>query len=150
MKKIILLLSFVGLLTCGYSQVDVKSEVIETVVSPGDDIPDSNAIFVVVEENPEFPGGDEARIKFIQENLKYPKSALENEIKGTVYVSFVVEKDGSITNIRLLRGFHPDCDAEAIRIIKLFPKWIPGKQKGKVVRVQFNMPVKFMLSEDSF
>ncbi len=101
--------------------------------------------FVVVEEAPAFPGGDEARIKYFMENVKYPKEARDKGIQGTVYVNFVVEKDGSVTGVNLLRGIGGGCDEEAVRVVKDMPKWIPGKQRGEVVRVQFNIPVKFVL-----
>jgi len=102
-------------------------------------------IFTVVEESPSFPGGDVARIKFLQENINYPQMARESGIQGTVYVTFVVEKNGSVTDVRILRGIGGGCDEEAIRVIKAMPKWNPGKQRGKPVRVQFNMPIKFTL-----
>ena len=102
-------------------------------------------IFVAVETLPEFPGGSEELIKFIQEKLVYPKEAEEKRIEGRVIVSFVVEKDGRATNITILRGVAPMLDKEAIRIIALMPRWIPGKQNGKVVRVRYEMPIKFKL-----
>jgi len=103
-------------------------------------------IFMVVEDSPSFPGGDEARIRFLQENIKYPQMARESSIQGTVYVTFVVERDGSVTDVRVLRGIGGGCDEEAIRVIKAMPRWVPGKQRGKPVRVQFNMPIKFTLA----
>ncbi|MCB9015991.1 MAG: energy transducer TonB [Lentimicrobiaceae bacterium] len=103
-------------------------------------------IFTVVEESPSFPGGDEARIRFLQENIKYPQIARESSIQGTVYVTFVVEKNGNVTDVRILRGIGGGCDEEAVRVIKAMPKWNPGKQRGKPVRVQFNMPIKFTLA----
>ena len=103
-------------------------------------------IFTVVEESPGFPGGDEARIKFLQENIKYPTMARESGIQGTVYVTFVVERGGNVTDVKILRGIGGGCDEEAIRVIKAMPKWNAGKQRGKPVRVQFNMPIKFTLA----
>lgn len=103
-------------------------------------------IFTVVEDQPSFPGGDEARIRFLQENIKYPQMARESGIQGTVYVTFVVEKNGAVTDVRVLRGIGGGCDEEAVRVIKAMPKWQPGKQRGKPVRVQFNMPIKFTLA----
>ncbi len=102
-------------------------------------------IFMVVENNPEFPGGDRARIKFLSKNISYPTMAKESGIQGTVYVTFVVEKDGSITDIRIARGIGGGCDEEALRVMKKMPNWKPGKQRGKPVRVQFSMPIKFTL-----
>ncbi|KAF0199529.1 MAG: periplasmic protein TonB [Bacteroidetes bacterium] len=103
-------------------------------------------IFTVVEESPSFQGGDEARIRFLQENIKYPQIARESSIQGTVYVTFVVERNGNVTDVRVLRGIGGGCDEEAIRVIKAMPNWSPGKQRGKPVRVQFNMPIKFTLA----
>lgn len=103
-------------------------------------------IFTVVEENPMFPGGDEARMNFLRENIKYPQMARESGIQGTVYVTFVVEPSGNITNIKILRGIGGGCDEEALRVVRQMPKWKPGKQRGKSVRVQFNMPIRFVLS----
>lgn len=103
-------------------------------------------IFMVVEESPQFPGGDEMRLKFLSENLKYPQAAREASVEGTVYISFVIETDGTITNTRIVRGIGQGCDEEALRVIQLMPKWQPGKQRGKPVRVQFNMPVRFSLA----
>jgi periplasmic protein TonB len=102
-------------------------------------------IFTVVEEQPNYPGGDEARIKWLQENIKYPEEAKELGIQGKVFVTFVVEVDGSISDVRVLRGIGGGCDEEAIRVVKSMPKWIPGKQRGVPVRVQFNLPIKFTL-----
>lgn len=106
-------------------------------------------IFTIVENQPQFPGGDEARIKFMNQNVRYPKAALEQGIQGTVYVTFVVEKDGNISNIRVIRGVHESLDNEALRVVAMMPKWNPGTQKGKPVRVQYNVPLKFSLAKDS-
>jgi protein TonB len=103
-------------------------------------------IFTVVEEMPSFPGGDESRIKFLQENIKYPQMAKESGIQGTVYVTFVVEGSGKVADVKVLRGIGGGCDEEAVRVVKMMPHWNPGKQSGKSVRVQFNMPIKFTLS----
>ncbi len=102
-------------------------------------------VFVVVESMPQFPGGEEARLRYLSENLQYPLMAREAGIEGAVYVSFVVEKDGQITNIKLLRGIGGGCDEEAIRVVSSMPRWIPGKQRNVPVRVQFNMPIRFIL-----
>jgi len=104
-------------------------------------------IFVIVESPPEFPGGDDARLNFLRNNVKYPQMAREAGIQGTVYVSFTVEKDGSITQVKIARGIGGGCDEEAVRIVRLMPKWKPGTQKGKKVRVSFNMPIKFTLQD---
>ena len=104
-------------------------------------------IFKAVQTPPSFSGGEAARRRFLGENIKYPQMAKEIGIQGTVYVTFVVEPDGSITNIKITRGIGGGCDEEALRVTKLMPRWIPGKQRGKPVRVQFNMPIKFTLPQ---
>lgn len=102
-------------------------------------------IFLVVEEDAEFPGGLESLSKYLAENIRYPQLAKENNITGRVYVSFVVEKDGSIGTVKILRDIGGGCGAEAVRVVKSMPKWKPGKQRGKAVRSQFNLPVSFNL-----
>jgi len=107
---------------------------------------DGSDVYVIVDEFPKYPGGDEARIKFLQENVKYPKVAVYNGIKGIVYITFIVEKDGTMSNIKLLQGIGGGCDEEALRVAKLMPKWVPGKRKGQPVRVYLNMPIRFFAS----
>lgn len=102
-------------------------------------------IYTFVEEYPQFPGGDAERINYLRDNLKYPSLAKETGIQGAVYVTFVVEKDGSISNISIIRGIGGGCDEEALRVVSAMPKWNPGRQNGKEVRVQFNMPITFKL-----
>lgn len=104
-------------------------------------------IFVVVEEPPVFPGGDDARVKFIAENIKYPEEARKTGIQGTVFITFIVEADGRVTNVKILKGIGGGCDEEALRVVQSMPDWSPGKQSGKNVRVQFNMPIKFALGK---
>ncbi|MDR1517816.1 MAG: TonB family protein [Dysgonamonadaceae bacterium] len=103
-------------------------------------------IFTIVENQPEFPGGDAARIKFLNDNIKYPVVAQENGIQGRVICNFVVERDGSITDAQVIKGVDPSLDKEALRVIKSMPKWIPGKQRGQPVRVRFTLPVSFRLA----
>jgi protein TonB len=116
---------------------EVKTQVIEQAAPA--------QIFTVVEEQPTYPGGDEARIKYLQDNMKYPEEAKELGVQGKVYVTFVVEVDGSISDVKVLRGIGSGCDDEAIRVVKSMPKWVPGKQRGVPVRVQFNLPINFKL-----
>ncbi len=107
---------------------------------------EEDVIFTVVEDQPEFPGGEEARQRFLSENLRYPQMAREAGIQGTVFVTFVVETDGSVTDVRILRGIGGGCDEEAIRVVGMMPRWEPGRQRGQPVRVQFNMPIRFRLN----
>lgn len=102
-------------------------------------------IFQVVEEQPEFPGGAAAMYKYLQENIQYPDAARNANLTGKVYVSFVVEKDGSISNAVVKRDIGGGCGAEAVRVVKSMPKWKPGKQRGKAVRSAFTLPVNFNL-----
>ena len=120
----------------------------EAVTEEGE-VDDDEALFgVIAETEPEYPGGLEAMIKFVQDNLKYPQLALENSIQGKVYLTFVVEEDGSVSNVRVLRDIGGGCGAEAKRVVEMMPKWKPGKQRDKVVRTQYNLPVNFVLPED--
>jgi len=107
---------------------------------------EEEVIFVVVESMPEFPGGQQALFKYLSENVKYPVIAQENGIQGRVICQFVVNKDGSIVDVEVVRsGGDPSLDKEAVRVIKSMPKWKPGKQRGKAVRVKYTVPVNFKL-----
>lgn len=106
-------------------------------------------VFMVVEQMPEFPGGMSACLKFLADHVAYPKEAAEKKIQGRVIVQFVVMKDGSIANARVLRAVDPLLDAEALRVIGLMPKWKPGTQRGQAVNVKFTMPITFRLDKDS-
>ncbi len=103
-------------------------------------------IFTIVEDDPEFPGGQGALMQYLQQNLRYPTMAREAGIQGTVFVTFVVERDGSITDVQILRGIGGGLDDEAIRVVENMPRWEPGKQRGQAVRVQFNLPIRFVLN----
>ena len=105
-------------------------------------------IFTVVETQPQFPGGEDSLYSFIYSNLRYPQEAIDNGIEGNVYITFVIEKDGSITNIKILRDIGYGCGAEVVRVLKMMPKWIPGSQRGKPVKEQFNIPIKFELKDE--
>lgn len=114
---------------------------------PPIDEPDdfSDEPFVVVEDMPEFPGGYAALLKYLSDNIVYPKQAKEAGISGIVYVTFVIEPDGSVSSVASLRGVPGGCTEEAERVVKSMPDWNPGKQRGKSVRVRMNLPVKFLL-----
>jgi protein TonB len=105
-------------------------------------------IYTVVEESPSFPGGEKARIKYLTENLKYPSEAIDSNLQGTVYLSFVVEMDGSISQVKVVRGVGGGCNQEAERVVKAMPNWEPGKSNGFSVRCQYMMPIKFVLMGD--
>ena len=102
-------------------------------------------VFDVVEQMPSFPGGDAELMKFLNSHIKYPAVAEENGIQGRVVATFVVERDGSITDVKVIKSVDPSLDKEAIRVLKSMPKWIPGKQNGSAVRVKYTVPVTFRL-----
>lgn len=108
-----------------------------------------NTIFQIVEEMPEFPGGEPKLMEYISDNIQYPQKARETGIQGRVFVGFVVEPDGSISNVKILRGIGGGCDEEAIRVIESLPKWEPGKQRGKAVRVAYQLPILFRLTDNT-
>ena len=128
---------------------DAKEEVVAPVSPEAKEAPaDSTAkdeVFMVAEQMPEFPGGMKELLKFLQDNLKYPENAMKNNVQGRVIVQFVVEKDGTLTEFKVARSVDPDLDAEALRVLQTMPKWKPGMQRGKIVRVKFTVPVSFKL-----
>ena len=123
----------------------VTGPVIAGPPAPVQEESDEGEIFEVVEQNPQFPGGDAALMAWLQKNLKYPSVAQENGIQGRVMVSFVVNKDGSIVDPKIIRGVDPSLDKEALRVVSNMPKWTPGRQRGKTVRVKYSLPVTFRL-----
>lgn len=132
-------------LQSGPLPVLAEADTSENFVSPPPEKEEDETVFKMVEDSPVFTGGQQALMNFLQENLTYPPTAREEKIQGTVFVTFVVEKDGSITDVKVLRGVHPDIDAEAMRVVKAMPDWTPGYQEGEPVRVQFNLPIRFVL-----
>ena len=106
-------------------------------------------IFLVVENEPEFPGGEDSLYAYIARNIKYPEAAKKEKIEGRVFVTFVIEKDGQVSSAKILRDIGGGCGEEAIRVVKSMPKWKPGTQRGKPVRFQFNLPVSFLLGKDA-
>ena len=106
---------------------------------------ESRKVFTVVEQMPSFPGGDAALMSYLANNIHYPTVAAENGVQGRVVVGFVVERDGSITDVRILRGVDPSLDREAMRVVKSMPRWTPGKQNGSAVRVEYQVPIAFRL-----
>jgi periplasmic protein TonB len=146
-------------------QEDLSKTNVSTQTQEGEtdfiDLPDPNAgklvveeeappqIFQVVEQMPQFPGGDDALLKYLSKNIKYPEIARDANTQGTIFVSFVVDENGRIGSAQVLRGLNgpgaKDCANEALRVVNSMPAWAAGKQNGKAVRVQFNLPVKFTL-----
>lgn len=124
-----------------------QNEVMEEYVAPEveeEEVVEAE-VFTIVEEMPSYPGGDMKMYEYLGKNIKYPQIARESGIQGRVFVNFVVEPDGSVSNVKVLRGIGGGCDEEAIRVVKSMPKWKPGKQRGKAVRVSYTLPVVFKL-----
>ena len=105
----------------------------------------NNMVFDVVEVMPQFPGGQIAMLQYLMKNIKYPEQAMKEGIQGRVAVRFIVEKDGSISDVKPILSVHPLLNKEAVRVVESMPKWTPGKHNGKPVRVRFNLPVMFKL-----
>jgi periplasmic protein TonB len=120
-------------------------EVVNTDLDAGKGVVEapSNEVFMFVEQMPEFPGGEEALQRYLQKNINYPTFALENDITGRVYMEFVVDNNGEIYDVTIKKDIGGGCGKEAERVVKNMPKWTPGKQNGKPVKVRFNLPVVF-------
>ena len=118
---------------------EVEAEVVE------EEVPAEQEVFLIVEQMPVFPGGDAELRKYLAQSVKYPVIAQENGIQGRVFVKFVIAADGSVTNVEVARPFDPNLDKEAVRVVKSMPKWTPGKQRGKAVRVSYTVPINFVL-----
>ena len=130
----------------GASSVEHPKKVVAVVDIPkAKEEPQEEVVFQVVEEMPQFPGGLSEAMKFLAKNIKYPVEAQQAKIEGRVIVRFVVGRDGSVSNVEVVRGVSPELDAEAVRVVSLMPKWIPGKQRGKAVAVKYTMPIMFRL-----
>ena len=117
----------------------------EVIAQPEPPKEEETKVFDVVEEMPQFPGGPSALMQYLSSNIKYPVVAEENGVQGRVVCTFVVERDGSITDVRVIKSVDPSLDKEAVRVVKSMPKWIPGKQNGSAVRVKYTVPVTFRL-----
>ena len=140
MKKVVLFLALcAGFISLQAQTDNTKSNNNYPEVTVEDEI------FVVVEKMPEFPGGNEAMAQYITDNIKYPQKAKRKKISGKVFVSFIVEKDGSVSNVEVIRGIGGGCDEEAIRVVSNMPKWEPGTQRGKPVRVKYILPLNFKI-----
>jgi protein TonB len=128
------------------TQTSLPVDVPPPPVNPGPITPPpAEEIFDVVEEEPAFPGGEEKMQDFIKKNVKYPDMSVQMGDQGKVYVRFVVEKDGSITNVSVARGVTPELDKEAMRVVKMMPNWSPGKQRARPVRTNVVIPIVFKL-----
>lgn len=117
----------------------------EAEVTSSEITEEAQEAFIVVEQMPEFPGGTDELQKYLSNNIRYPVAALENGVQGRVICEFVVNSDGKVTNVRIVRGVDPTLDAEALRVINAMPLWKPGKQRGKAVKVRYTLPVNFKM-----
>ncbi len=126
------------------TEIDEDTEV-EFEVALEEEETDDAPVFFIVEEMPQFPGGDTELRKFIAQSVKYPVIAQENGIQGRVYVQFVVSTTGAVEQVKVARGVDPNLDKEAIRVVQSMPKWKPGKQRGKAVKVSYTVPINFVL-----
>lgn len=143
MKKMILTFSIV--FACLQLQAQEKIENSSQEIVKEDTVKKEDVVFAFVEVMPEYPGGEDALIRFLQKNLRYPAEAASKNIQGSVMVEFIVEKDGSISNSRIMKGIGGGCNEESLRVIKLMPKWKPAKQAGEFVRVYYAVPITFRL-----
>lgn len=137
-------------------ELDEELEIMDTEMSQDDIVDfskmvfeeetrDEGEIFMIVEEMPEFPGGTEALQKYLAQSVDYPVVAQENGIQGRVYIQFVINQNGEVTNATILRGVDPSLDREALRVVEAMPKWKPGKQRNSPVRVSYIVPINFLL-----
>lgn len=124
---------------------EAEGEVLKAKEVIAQEVEEGEKVFDVVEQMPTFPGGNEALFAFLSKNIHYPAVAEENGVQGRVIVTFVVERDGSITDVKVIKSVDPSLDKEAMRLVKSMPNWIPGKQNGQAVRVKFTLPVTFQL-----
>lgn len=141
MKKMILTFSIV--FACFQLQAQEKKENSSQEIVKEDSVKKGDPVFAFVEVMPEFPGGDEGLISYLQKNIRYPKKAIKKEVEGTVNVEFIVNENGSISKAKVVKRIGSGCDEEALRVIKAMPKWAPGTQDGKKVRVYYTIPITF-------
>ncbi len=127
------------------TEMDEDSEIDFADIAVDEEEEEDAPVFYIVEDMPEFPGGESALHAFISKSVKYPVIAQENGIQGRVYISFVINAKGLVESIKIARGVDPALDKEAVRVIKSMPKWKPGKQRGKPVKVSFTVPINFVL-----
>jgi protein TonB len=126
------------------TEVDENTAIDIPDVEPVEEV-EEDQIFMVVEDMPAFPGGEQKMFEYIGQNTVYPQLARESGVTGIVHVYFVVGKDGKVDDVRVLRGIGGGCDEEAVRVVKSMPRWTPGKQRGKPVKVQYTIPIRFFL-----
>ena|SRR5689334_6283369 len=141
MKKLSILFSLLLAVTFCFAQTTTPAKTQPAKA----EVKTTTAVLTTAEVMPTFPGGEEKLAQFMKDNIQYPKEALDNKVEGTVYVSFVVDETGKITNVQMLKRMAYGMDQEAMRVVKMMPNWVPGMNKGKAVAVQYTLPVKFSL-----
>ena len=142
MKSVKKLIAAIACLFCFVAAAQAQEEATSNATD------NDTTIYTVVEKAPSFPRGETAMFMFLGQNIRYPQRASEDGYSGTVYVRFVVETDGTLTNIEVVKGVGGGCSEEAVRVVKMMPNWIPGENGGKKVRTSFTLPVKFKLHND--
>lgn len=153
-KPVKLILAFLGIafftIPCAVSQENqMQNKITDTTSAPKKKhISDDDIVFIIAEQPATFPGGDEAKAKFIKENMQYPEDAKEQRIEGVVLLDFRVGKDGSISDIEVLRGVSETIDAEAVRLVSIMPNWNPAKQRGHLVFSKAHLSIKFVLEKE--
>ncbi len=150
MNTMIILFALAMCVGCGQSseqkEESVPTDVTKAVEAEDEDtLENGEQVFRVVEVMPKFPGGDAELLKFIAKNVKYPQESQNKGEQGRVICSFVVTKDGTLTNYKVIRGISPALDQEAVRVLQMMPRWTPGTQKGKPVAVKYTVPITFKL-----
>lgn len=130
-----------------YMNVDIPD--VPKSILPNDSLAKKERVFDVVDEAPEFPGGMQVLYDFLGQNVQYPEIALEKNLQGKVYVEFIINEDGSLSNFEIVKGTYPTLNEEALRLTKIMPNWIPGKFKGEVVKVRYCIPINFTIFEDN-
>jgi len=140
MKRVLIIILLIFITIISFSQ-----EVIDTTKLGMDNEDNTVFQFAVIEDKPEFPGGQKALLDYIAKNVIYPEKAKENGVKGRVFVQFVIEKDGTVSNVKVASKVDPYLDKEAVRVVKSMPTWKPGKYKGKLISVQYLVPITFNL-----
>lgn len=130
------------------NSTDIDAQDLADLQNSQSQVDDGNYVkpYTIVEQMPEFPGGEAALNNYLRQNMSYPAIAKESNIQGTVFISFVVNRNGAISDVKILRGIGGGCDEEAVRVVRSMPAWIPGKQNGATVPVLYNLPVKFILN----
>lgn len=143
MKKLLMVLSFTLLLLPAISAQDSSNDSIST-------FSENEEVLIKVEQMPVYPGGNKALRDYLIDNIKYPKEAVEKKIEGKVILTFVVSKEGKVENVKIKRSLTRECDKEAVRVVRNMPTWIPGVQDGKIVSVQYTLPITFKFPKEIY